>query len=299
MGRKKNRKATSSVLEATTSKGQGKRHKGEEHGKADPGQSSERGDQTTIYSRKAKSLGLLCRNFIGYYSLPTSPAIIIDSSARMLGVERRRVYDIINILEAVDMVARSCKNTYVWRGDGGMSYVFNRVMWEGVVDGVRGVGKWKGSTGFKRILTDREADAIRRGDYDYNKPWSFKKSSPPSASPSNSKDKSLARLSLKFCQMFLACVGEHESGITLTDASAWILGPESEDRTGVLSPSLSNQPGVKTKVRRLYDIANVMVSLGVIKNQGKINGRPTFVWCWKGKDITHVRAKGVPKTGLI
>ena len=94
--------------------------------------------KTTTYRRKDKSLGLLCENVMWRYGgtedmarplsqshmegnhveekISSEKCISIDAAADDLGVERRRIYDIINILESIQIVSRKCKNTYNWHG---------------------------------------------------------------------------------------------------------------------------------------------------------------------------------------
>ncbi|XP_062914524.1 transcription factor E2F7-like isoform X2 [Mobula hypostoma] len=71
-------------------------------------------------SRKQKSLGLLCQKFLARY--PNNPIstekteISLDEVATELGVERRRIYDIVNVLESLQLVSRVAKNQYSWHG---------------------------------------------------------------------------------------------------------------------------------------------------------------------------------------
>lgn len=84
----------------------------------------------------------------------------------------------------------------------------------------------------------------------------------------------IARRSQKFVQMFLTCYNGEGQGISLADASVWILGEGGEANPRGSEKATINQEvkGIKTKVRRLYDIANVMVAIGVIEKVGDAKG---------------------------
>ncbi|XP_006805626.1 transcription factor E2F7, partial [Neolamprologus brichardi] len=89
------------------------------------------------------------------------------------------------------------------------------------------------------------------------------------SSGSNRKDKSLRIMSQKFVMLFLV---SKTQTVTL-DAAAKVLIEESQDS--------SSHSKYKTKVRRLYDIANVLTSLSLIKKvhvREERGRKPAFKW---------------------
>ncbi len=74
-------------------------------------------DETALFlppaergNRKEKSLGLLAERMLQNYPFMLEPGnptqIHLDDTARMLNTERRRIYDIVNVLEAVQMMSK-------------------------------------------------------------------------------------------------------------------------------------------------------------------------------------------------
>ncbi|XP_040031191.2 transcription factor E2F7 isoform X2 [Gasterosteus aculeatus] len=205
-------------------------------------------------SRKQKSLGLLCQKFLALYpDYPHCPIwISLDEVSTSLGVERRRIYDIVNVLESLVLVGRIAKNSYSWYG---------RLRLEATLAELQRRGRQQGyhlqmdpATEGRGARPGREDDRAE-GD--------------AVSACGNRKDKSLRIMSQKFVMLFLV---SKTQTVTL-DAAAKILIEESQDS--------SSHSKYKTKVRRLYDIANVLTSLRLIKKvhvREERGRKPAFKW---------------------
>jgi len=64
------------------------------------------------YNRKDKSLMELTRKFICKFEGATTKILVLDQITVELKVERRRIYDIINIMESLNVVSKVKKNVY-------------------------------------------------------------------------------------------------------------------------------------------------------------------------------------------
>ena len=67
-------------------------------------------------SRKDKSLGLLCDNFLQHFASVGDTGVELEAVASNLGVGRRRIYDIVNVLESLDVVQKDKASSYTWLG---------------------------------------------------------------------------------------------------------------------------------------------------------------------------------------
>lgn len=62
--------------------------------------------------------------------------IHLDATAQRLGVEKRRIYDIINILEALQCATHRRKNTYTWHGSSKLGQFLTNLKAQGESVGV-------------------------------------------------------------------------------------------------------------------------------------------------------------------
>ncbi|NWH80033.1 E2F7 factor, partial [Piaya cayana] len=223
-------------------------------------------------SRKQKSLGLLCQKFLARYpSYPLSTektTISLDEVASILGVERRRIYDIVNVLESLHLVSHVAKNQYCWHGRHNLNQTLKTLQEAGELQYGELMAlfqhkeqDWEYKFGEQKKETIPESQD--RPLLDFPEPDCT------SASASSRKDKSLRIMSQKFVMLFLVS----KTKIVTLDIAAKILIEETQDT--------ADHSKFKTKVRRLYDIANVLTSLDLIKKVHVTEERgrkPAFKW---------------------
>ncbi|GER47405.1 E2F transcription factor-like protein [Striga asiatica] len=224
--------------------------------------STDSGSREIPYCRKQKSLGLLCSNFLSLYNRDGVETVGLDDAASKLGVERRRIYDIVNVLESVGILSRKAKNRYTWKGFGAIPKTLETLKNEGLRDN----GPAGDASCSEKVSDDDEDDMS-----DMN---SLSQKSDSSSVPryavapkagDNRKEKSLGLLTQNFVKLFLCTDMEM---ISLDDAAKLLLGDGKH-----------TSMTTRTKVRRLYDIANVLSSMKFIeKTHHPETRKPAFRW---------------------
>ncbi|XP_073066329.1 transcription factor E2FB-like isoform X3 [Primulina eburnea] len=66
--------------------------------------------------RYDSSLGLLTKKFINLIKHAENGILDLNNAAGMLEVQKRRIYDITNVLEGIDLIEKKLKNRIKWKG---------------------------------------------------------------------------------------------------------------------------------------------------------------------------------------
>ena len=68
--------------------------------------------------RYDSSLGLLTKKFVALIQGAQEGVLDLNQAATMLGVQKRRIYDITNVLEGIGLIEKRSKNNIQWKGMG-------------------------------------------------------------------------------------------------------------------------------------------------------------------------------------
>jgi len=276
---------------------------------------------SAAYSRKDKSLGVLCENFLALYGNGEVESVSLDEATEKLGVARRRIYDIVNVLESIDVMARKAKNQYSWHGVRRLPESLKRLKQAGLkefganfeISGANGSeensnddsaasreGEEEKDVGGdehnqQNIDSDRSSPTTTttattttavlhfdsRNDSVRNKaPFAGQErfAGPCAQGDDGRREKSLVLLSQKFVQLFLAS----SLNVVSLDTAARLLLDDAHD-----------DAKLKTKIRRLYDIANILCSLHLIRKVHLADSRkPAFLWLSRENSTADLIAQG-------
>ncbi|XP_076350069.1 transcription factor E2F3-like [Tachypleus tridentatus] len=68
-------------------------------------------------TRYDTSLGLLTKRFVGLLTEAHNGVVDLNKASSLLDVQKRRIYDITNVLEGIGLIEKKSKNNIQWRGD--------------------------------------------------------------------------------------------------------------------------------------------------------------------------------------
>uniref|UniRef100_A0A7S0JAE0 E2F/DP family winged-helix DNA-binding domain-containing protein n=1 Tax=Calcidiscus leptoporus TaxID=127549 RepID=A0A7S0JAE0_9EUKA len=231
-------------------------------------------------SRKDKSLGLLCDNFLQLFAAGYSDEVELEAVAAQLSVGRRRIYDIVNVLESLGVVQKGKSSRYKWLGISTLPSRISALEKEWIGAEAVPAVKLLHDTPRPSAHTEENAHAEGGGSLAAGVEGAAGAAGAGAEATDTDRDergrkeKSIGELSIKFIGLLLqAAVATQLDGVlSLEQAARSLLVLE-------LHGKEPNCGAMKTKVRRLYDICNVLDSMGML-DKVKIPGtsKPAFKW---------------------
>ncbi|CAG9532048.1 unnamed protein product [Cercopithifilaria johnstoni] len=260
------------------------------------------------FPRKTKTLGLLCRKFlleVLEYVDCGDDKINLEAIACSMKVEKRRIYDVVNVMEALGAMRKSHKSFYTWEGldnlpstlhnlkiEADKEAVYEKVlMTQHVMTRFMEVPNMNGnangsldSAGPSQTPDDNDISTAEQS----NSPGNSNNGSVSSKQYCSKKKESKRQRGLNsltyLCKYFfkILIVGldyEPDYKVSLDVASTILIKDPEIDGC---------KPPDRSRCRRIYDVANVLISLRLIERRMFTFGTkkiPLFVYC--GPKITE------------
>jgi hypothetical protein len=232
----------------------------------------------------------LCEKFLSAFGHlhPDGSAslLMLNDVAETLGVPRRRLYDVINVFESIDIMRRIGKLQYEFCGYDHLPQLLQQLANDEIAglpveDRIRRApANGRNSLGSQQSKRAKAVADAAPGAPDQvpqeEDPGVIVHPGPP---PPRTTSHSLYVLSRRLVRMLLTTTG----AISLANAAAILVGPG-----GVTDPMESRSQSQITVERRLYDIGSILCSLGLVERVYLKKRQPAFEWIygWRPGD-TH------------
>ncbi|KAI6183841.1 hypothetical protein M3Y97_00532100 [Aphelenchoides bicaudatus] len=238
------------------------------------------------HSRKEKSLGILCRRFLVTMgeNLREGTDIHLETVATKMDTEKRRIYDIVNVMEALESMSKTNKSFYRWNTLSMLPQLMSSLKKEACRDNLprRIKSVEDAMCSFTELGSQREA---MNNALNAEKSTNFasanghctadmQKLGNATTLNASLRDRNGKNSLAQLCRRFLMVLLCNPGGKVSLDVASTVLIKEPE--------SEGYDPPSRSRCRRLYDIANVLVAMGLIKKVPYLFGTkkiPLFVYC--------------------
>ncbi|CAG9462624.1 unnamed protein product [Pedinophyceae sp. YPF-701] len=192
--------------------------------------------------------------------------IYLNEAAQALGTARRRLYDIINVLSAVEVVARTGKLTYVWRGTAHLPQLMQSLVHEEL----------------------HGMPAVRPTKQEPYDPYLLLPSPAESKHPSPCSLWTLAR---KFVRLLLARGAQQP--LLLSEAAGLLSGD------GAVGRRAAKSQQIITVERRLYDVCSILCTMGLVEKVQLGRRQPAYRWSFVPQGGAQPAPRGAAPSGAV